>query len=208
MHPEPLTGYEIRSAKIPIVIAIRPLRSLLPHEEVVEEELFSLSRSITLDKVLRHPILADSRTGVVLDGTHRFVVLERLGYRLAPVALVDYQSPAIRIDRWYRIFHGAELDDDLYSSLSALGFEVREEKPVIGRRLLEAREISMVLEDENRLLVFPRPKDTTPLTALQVARKIEEFMLRKGCVLSYQDARPSPTQSQTLALSPLRLEKS
>src|SRR5439155_9321366 len=61
--------------------------------------------------ILRHPIIADSATGAVLDGTHRLAALSQLGYKTIPTALIDYQNPLVKVDRWFRVITGERLND-------------------------------------------------------------------------------------------------
>ncbi len=67
-----------------------------------------IKQEIHTEAVLRHPMIVDSRTLVVLDGMHRVAALRELGCRLAPVCLVDYQNPAIELHAWYRKFVGGK----------------------------------------------------------------------------------------------------
>lgn len=59
--------------------------------KLIEEELLR-------DGILKHPIIVDEGTGVILNGMHRWLALRRLGYTHIPVLLVDYlKNPRIRI---------------------------------------------------------------------------------------------------------------
>ena len=73
------------------------------HEEVFAEELLDVVDSLLATRVMRHPIVVDRNSAVVLDGTHRVEAARRLGLRWIPACLVDYASPAIRVDRWYKV---------------------------------------------------------------------------------------------------------
>lgn len=46
---------------------------------------------------LRMPIVVDGRTGVILDGHHRYHVLRRLGAELIPAFLVNYNSQEVSV---------------------------------------------------------------------------------------------------------------
>jgi hypothetical protein len=81
-------------------IAVLPINSLRPHEKGSPLYLEILKREITRDGVLKYPIIADEKTGVILDGMHRWLVLKNLGYTLIPVILVDaHQNPRIRVGK-------------------------------------------------------------------------------------------------------------
>jgi hypothetical protein len=62
---------------------------LRPHEKGSPLYLELLKRQILKDGVLKYPIIADEKTHVILDGMHRWLVLNSLGYELIPVILVD-----------------------------------------------------------------------------------------------------------------------
>src|SRR5438128_2796289 len=117
------------------------------------DELLSLSRSISHDKVLRHPLLADARTGVVLDGNHRLVALRRINCRLAPVALVDYNNPRIRVERWYRLIRSGKLDD-LWQGLQNRGLSMKNEERAAAKELLDGRREAEVIEDQDRCIAL------------------------------------------------------
>jgi hypothetical protein len=85
-------------------IKIVPIADLSIHEKTIPAALDRIKHEISTEAVLRHPMIVDSRTLVVLDGMHRVAALRGLGCRLAPVCLVDYQNPAIELHAWYRRF--------------------------------------------------------------------------------------------------------
>jgi L-serine kinase (ADP) len=203
-HPE-TSGFQIKNAKIPITIAMKRLEFLKPHEEIIEEELLSLSRSISHDKVLRHPLVADFKTGVVLDGNHRLVALRQMNCRLAPVAFVDYKSPQIVVERWYRVIRFAKLDD-LQARLQGLGLNMRYEDPATAAELLNRRRVAAVIEDQARSLVFS-PQSQDPLERFRTSFSVETFLRQTGLGVSYLDKRPEIIQGDTLILSTIRLEK-
>lgn len=81
--------------------ALVPLADLRQHEEVEgAAEVGALAERIARDGFVAQPIVADRRTLVVLDGHHRLNALRHLGLRCAPVYLVDYMDPAIRVESW------------------------------------------------------------------------------------------------------------
>ncbi len=80
-----------------LLFGLVELSALSIHEAVVPERLERLIREILADGELRHPILVDRRSLVVLDGHHRLTALTNLGYSLVPAYLVDYEDPAISV---------------------------------------------------------------------------------------------------------------
>ena len=208
---EQVTGYEIKEAKVPIIITMRPLDSLKPHEEVVPEELSLLTDSIKRDKVLRHPILADLQTGVVLDGMHRLLALRKIGSRLAPVALVDYQDDRIGVERWYRIFSRSGSDiglDDLLDRIRRTGLKAEYADASEAEGMLESRQVSGTIENPSRTVVFH--SDHSASDSLELVRtlsQVEKVLLDSGFSLSYSDTRPGRIPDQTLVVLGPRLLK-
>ncbi len=77
-----------------------PLMELKPHEEFFEDHFRELLDEILRDGVLKMPLLVDATTLIILDGHHRYQVLRTIGAKYAPVYLVDYLSPKIRVGSW------------------------------------------------------------------------------------------------------------
>jgi hypothetical protein len=81
-------------------IVMLPLDVLKPHEKGSPLYLKMLRQEIVRDGFLRHPIIADRNTFVILDGMHRWLALKSLGYSLIPTILVDvFQNIEIRVGR-------------------------------------------------------------------------------------------------------------
>lgn len=86
-----------------INLVLRPLSSLLPHEETIQERVELLSSEMVSDGVQLDPIVIDSETGTVLDGMHRLEAMKRIGLQHAVCYAVDYSSPAVSLQRWVRV---------------------------------------------------------------------------------------------------------
>lgn len=79
-------------------IVFMPIEQLKPHEEGSPLYLELLKHEIIRDGVLKYPIVADEKTLVILDGMHRWLALQSLGYKRIPVLLVNaLENPKIRI---------------------------------------------------------------------------------------------------------------
>ncbi|HYY91484.1 MAG TPA: ParB N-terminal domain-containing protein, partial [Candidatus Dormibacteraeota bacterium] len=102
-------GFSITTSKIPIFLALMKVEELKPHEETVLDDLNGMVRTLQRDPFLRHPIIADSASGAVLDGTHRLAAMKQLNCVTIPTALIDYQNPLVKVDRWFRIIKGQSL---------------------------------------------------------------------------------------------------
>lgn len=101
------TGVHIQSPQLDMELRIVPINKLFIHEETIPVALEQLKHEIASQEVIKHPIIVDSNTFVVLDGMHRVAALTSLNYNLVPVCLVDYRNTAIKIFAWYREFNGS-----------------------------------------------------------------------------------------------------
>jgi len=90
----------VLAEKTDLRIAIMPIDKLRPHEKGSRVYLKLLKQELLKDGILKYPIVADEKTGVILDGMHRWLVLKSLGYTLIPVILIDaLKNPSIRIGK-------------------------------------------------------------------------------------------------------------
>lgn len=79
-------------------IVLLPIERLKPHEKGSPLYLELLKQEILKDGVLKYPIIADEESLVILDGMHRWLALQSLGYEKIPVLLVNaLENPKIRI---------------------------------------------------------------------------------------------------------------
>lgn len=85
-----------------LVFGLIDPHELFPHEETIPSHLGELVHDLQRRGVQLDPILVDTRTRVVLDGMHRLVALDRLGARRVVTCFVDYEDPALRLERWFR----------------------------------------------------------------------------------------------------------
>jgi len=70
---------------------------LIPLELVFSTHLKNLEAMIDNDGFMLKAIIADKNTGIVLDGSHRYVYLLKRGFKEAPVHWVDYADENIRV---------------------------------------------------------------------------------------------------------------
>lgn len=129
-----LEGGEVR-------IDLRPVASLLPHEDTIPEQLEKIAVQIKRDGVQKDPLIVDRESSTILDGMHRLGAFARLGLENVVCCLVDYSSPGIELQRWARVY-SAPKQNLLLQAIEELG---------IGRRvtlaeafdLLDARKSSL-----------------------------------------------------------------
>ena len=67
-------------------------RELIEHEEVIYENLVTITESIRKLGYILKPIIVDERTLAIIDGHHRFNALKMLGAKYIPVVYADYNK--------------------------------------------------------------------------------------------------------------------
>ena len=70
---------------------------LKPLEKVFLHHLKNLSEMILKKGIVHTPIIADKKSGIVLDGSHRYIFFLMNGFRELPVRFVDYNDEHIRV---------------------------------------------------------------------------------------------------------------
>jgi len=119
-------AYVVADRKLNLDIAIVDIDSLHVHEEIVPELLDQLTRSIRLSGHVKHPIIVDKESLVVLDGVHRVAALRRLGISRVPACMVDYNDPAIEVLSWYRSIVGVSNPQELALQVEKAGCSARQ----------------------------------------------------------------------------------
>ena len=197
-------GFSIAEAKIPILLTLRKTEDLRPHEETVQEDLDGIVRALRVDPVLRHPIIADSKTGAVLDGTHRLAALKQLGCSRIPAALIDYQNPLVRVDRWFRTVKGRHSVDfrKRIETLSPVHMPNAE-----ADQSLLARTSYATLQSSQDCLVF-KTNDSGPLALYRHSFALERTARDALAKVGYTDKNNMNELSPTTTLmSTILLEK-
>ncbi len=196
--------YAISNARISILLSLRSIAELKAHELTVPEELDQLVTTVRRDPVLRHPLIVDKETGLVLDGTHRLAALSKLGCRLAPCALVNYDDPKIKVERWFRTVSGRSLRE----FISRLEGPLREANSTRdAEECLAARGCYASLEDESLCVIFPSPC-TNSATMTRRAFGIEKTARDGGMKVSYDDHKTFPLKrGPGFFLSTIKMEK-
>jgi L-serine kinase (ADP) len=197
-------GFSITESKIPILLALKRIEELRPHEETVQEDLNSIIRALERDPLLRHPIIADSASGAVLDGTHRLAALKCLGCRTIPVALIDYRNPLVAIERWFRTIRLGNPHDFMnrLKELSPVSIPVSEaDKSLLDRSSYAS------LQDHKDCWVF-RSNESAPLDMCRRAFALEQIAVTNNGTIAYTDkANIASLSASTLLMSTIRLEK-
>lgn len=93
------------------VVELIDIEFLRPLELVFDMHFNNLEKMILEDGYILKPIIADKKTGTVLDGSHRYAFLLKHGYLKAPVQFVDYNSDSIRLGT--KLKHRFLVDEDI-----------------------------------------------------------------------------------------------
>ena len=199
-------GLAINSGKIPILLNLKRIQELKPHEETVATDLRGIVTTLERDPILRHPIIADSATGAVLDGTHRLAALSQLGCKTIPTALIDYQNPLVKVDRWFRVIAGEKLSDFMKrvkDRTTPLPIPASQSDPSLLSRLSYA-----TLCDQSECFTFGS-HGSRALEACQNAFQIEEMARNNHLIIAYVDNDDLRELSKNAFLmSTIRVEKS
>jgi len=197
-------GYSIAGGRIPILITLKKTSDLRPHEETVAGDLKKLVNALRENPVLRHPIIADRITGIVLDGTHRLAAIKQLNCNFIPSALVDYGDPQITIERWFRQFSGSNVQK-LESDLRRLKPE--EVSPDECEDGLSKRKWYATVEKPRYGLAFP-VRNPSPYEMVRDSHGIEIAARKQGVRIAYQDNKEMDAgNSESLVMSTIKIEK-
>ena len=72
-------------------------RELIEHEEIIYENLVTITESIRKLGYILKPIIVDEKTLTIIDGHHRFNALKMLGAKYIPVVYADYNKDITNI---------------------------------------------------------------------------------------------------------------
>jgi len=114
-------AYVVKNERLNLDVAILDIDSLHFHEETIPELLKQLTQSIKADGYVKHPIIVDKESLVVLDGVHRVAALKKLGIKRIPATLVDYKNPRIKLCGWYRTITGASTPEHILTQVERTG---------------------------------------------------------------------------------------
>jgi hypothetical protein len=88
-------------------LAVVPLGELRPHEETSTVGEAAVRNLLVAARVLSWPLVVDGPSGLILDGSHRAVVLARdLGARYALVQQVELDASDVHVGTWCRVLEG------------------------------------------------------------------------------------------------------
>lgn len=125
------------------------------HEDADPVRVERLAARLRADGVLRNPpIAAGVGEGfVVLDGANRLTALGQLGMPVAPLQVVDYDDPAVRLDVWRHLI----VDISLPEALERAGVPLERASRGDASRALAERRIACYVMTRTQTHVVPLP---------------------------------------------------
>ncbi|WP_421848642.1 ParB N-terminal domain-containing protein [Marinomonas sp.] len=77
------------------IIHFLSLEKLRPTESVAPRRVAKLKKKIQQEGVWTRPICVEENDLFIMDGHHRFAVAKRLGLKLVPVLLLNYETTSV-----------------------------------------------------------------------------------------------------------------
>jgi hypothetical protein len=186
-------SYRITSNNMCLEISLVDIDRLHIHEEVIPKVVDQLAESIVKDKVLRHPVMVDQKSLVVLDGMHRVAALERIGCRRMPVCLVNYTNPAIGLFPWYRTLKGNDVEKHVSQSASKIGLTLKKSTYDEGMKALDTGSADALLITRDNCLQVTNSRGDIK-SAFAVVKKLENELIESGMKVGYETASDAETK--------------
>lgn len=149
--------YIISYEDFKLELCLFKINTLHLHEEIQPTLLENLVKNLKKDQTIKHPIIVDRNSFVVLDGTHRIEALKRLNYNYIPACMVDYMNHHIKLAVWYRTIT-ANKSRDLRSILEPINVKLKKLKDSENNENLKKALIifasgeSFLLYEDSRLI--------------------------------------------------------
>jgi len=203
-----LETFTIETDRLDLKIAIVHIASVHMHEETIPEVVQELAADLLRDSILRHPIIVDEKTIVVLDGMHRVAALRQIGCVRIPVCLVDYENPSIKVGTWYRILNGDTRS--LIEELTRWSIKTAESNIQEATKRLEAGTAAAFVATKQRCLTIEN-REGDIKGNFQLVACIERMAKSLGYEVNYETETDALTKLEKgmaqLILGPPRIAK-
>lgn len=179
-----MNGYSVLHPLITLEIKIVEIDKLHIHEEIISESSQKLIKAIKIDGHIKHPIIVDKNTLVMLDGTHRLDAMKKMGYPFIPVCFVDYNNPHIVVERWHRIINHSSDINALLSSVNDMSLTIElSSKRTAFKRVEEETSLFAVITRQ-KSYVAHIPQDGVKKT-YETLRELETKLRAQGFTVTY-----------------------
>lgn len=179
-----MDSFRIESDKLDLKITIIDIARIHMHEETIPEVVQKLATELLKDGVLRHPILVDEKTLVVLDGMHRAAALRLIGCVRIPVCLVDYDNPSITVEAWYRTF-SHEDRKKMINELARSNIQTEETNIQDATKNLKNRTAAAFIATNEKCFII-RSRERDLKQDYQVVANLERMARSLGYEISYE----------------------
>jgi len=191
-----MTNYActISHGRFNLHITMLDISNLHLHEETIPNLLDKLAQSITLDGCLKHPVIVDKASLVVLDGMHRVAALEKLECKRIPVCLVDYKNPAITVGCWYRAIKGAKALEHVLTQARQLGLKIEKVEKIDDAKIGLSSIVAAVKNRKDAFFIcfsFRSLKE-----AYDIIKQIEEGLEKLALEVTYETELDALTKLQ------------
>jgi len=144
-------------------------------------------RSIRAQGFVKHPIIVDKESMVVLDGVHRVFALKKLGVKRVPACLVYYKNPNIKVGGWYRTISDASNVQNVLEQVEQIsGVTVKTGK--FDKSAIGVTPTAAAIKFRNKTFLvnasFKNLKE-----AFNIIEQIEEGLKSSGFVVKYETER-------------------
>jgi len=181
-------SFSVRAGGLTFQIKLVELGKLRIHEEIIPELLDSMVDEIKSNGMLRHPIIADMNTLVVLDGMHRVAALKKIKCRYVPACLVDYDSPKVKVGCWYRTVSGKASTNASLNLLRQLKIKLDKASIAEAKRALECRKaVAAILSKKDCHTISAKAGGVREAYAW--VGRIEKNFANSGLNVSYETER-------------------
>jgi len=175
--------YTIKHGDLILRICILNISNLHLHEEIIPELLQNLKLKIKKDGFQKHPIIVDENSLVVLDGMHRVVALESLGYKRILSCLVDYQNPSIKVGCWYRTLKSSNSLISIFK-FETLNVKVSKEEDIDFSELGNPPNVAAIIHSDG-VFIF-KANFNNICEAYKIVKKIEAFLKNESFLVSFE----------------------
>ncbi|MEM2793483.1 MAG: ParB N-terminal domain-containing protein [Candidatus Methanomethylicia archaeon] len=179
-----MSGYLIDHPLVKLRIKIEKVEKLHIHEEIIPELLSKLILEIRRDGVVKHPVIVDENSLVVLDGTHRVEAIRRLGCKYIPVCLVNYNNPSIAVGAWYRMIEEPVDLKAVLNIIKDLNLKVRREDSRNAYKLVLERKIVAALISKKESYIIDDSKHDIR-EVYDIVGEVESKLRLKGYRVTY-----------------------
>ena len=191
----------IHHPSIRLEIKLEEVEKLHIHEEVIPDILHKLTEEIRADGYLKHPVIVDSKTLVVLDGMHRFDAIKDLGCRFIPVCLVDYDNLHILVGCWCRVVNHSSGFEKLVGAVREMGFAIKECHRETARKLVNERKAAISIVSRSKCFAVYGPQEIKEI--YDAIKQIELKLKSMGYSIGYDtdsDALDNVSSGKVLSM--------